>query len=79
MDNPQCELTLIRSCAGICKINYALRTSPTKSIYNFINKYDNSLRKSLEEISNLTWMKTRGVRLLFQSVMVVWGLCMHAT
>ena len=48
MDNPQCELALIRSCAGICKINYALRTSPTKSIYNSINKYDNSLRKSLE-------------------------------
>ena len=50
MDNPQCELALIRSCAVICKINYALRTSPTKSIYNSINKYDNYLRKSLEEI-----------------------------
>ena len=36
MDNPQCELALNRSCAGICKINYALRTSPTKSIYNSI-------------------------------------------
>ena len=40
-------IALIRSCAGICKINYAL---PTKSIYTSINKYDNSLRKSLEEI-----------------------------
>ena len=50
MDNPQCELALIRSCAGICEISYALRTSPTKFISNFINKYDNSLRKSLEEI-----------------------------
>ena len=55
MDNPQCELALIRSCAAICKINYALRISPTKFIFNSINKYDNSLRKSIEEIcqSNL--------------------------
>ena len=30
IDNPQCELALTRSCAGICKINYAFRTSPTK-------------------------------------------------
>ena len=50
MDNRQCELALIRSCTGICKITYALRTSPTKSIYNSVNKYYNSLRKSLEEI-----------------------------
>ena len=50
MDNQQCELALIRSCLGICKINYAIRTSPTKFISNYINKYDNSLSKSLEEI-----------------------------
>ena len=49
MDNPQCELALIHSCAGICKINNTLRTSPTKFISNSINKYD-SLRKWLEEI-----------------------------
>ena len=29
MYNQQCELGIIRSCAGICKINHALRTSPT--------------------------------------------------
>ena len=50
MDNPHCELALIRSCAGICKMNYSLRTSLAKFISNSINKYDNSLRKSLEEI-----------------------------
>ena len=48
IDNSQCELSLIRSCAGICKINYVLRTSPTKIISNYINTYDNSLRKSRE-------------------------------
>ena len=70
MDKPQCEQALIRSFAGICKINYALRTSPTKFISNSINKFDNSLRKSLEEICQVS-MKTRGFRLFFQFVKVV--------
>ena len=38
MDNPQFELSLIRSCTCICKINYALRTSPTKFISKSIHK-----------------------------------------
>ena len=71
MDKPQFELALTRSCAGICKINYALRTSLVKSISNSINKYDNSLRKSLEKFANPAWMKTRDVRLLFLSEKVV--------
>ena len=50
MDNPQYTLALIRSCAGIYQIKYALRTSTTKFISNSIDKFNNSLRKSLEEI-----------------------------
>ena len=65
-----CELALIRWCAGICKIKSDLRTSPTKFISNSINKYNNSIRKSLAFV-NLARMKIRGVRILFQSVKVV--------
>ena len=39
MENPNCELAIIRSCAcrlPICKIKYSLRTSPTKFIANYI-------------------------------------------
>ena len=79
MDKPQCELALNYSGAGICKIIYVFRTSHTKFILNYINKYDNYLENRLKKFANLAWMKTRGVRLIFQSVKVVLGLFLHIT
>ena len=50
MDDPQCELLLLRSCAGVCKVTHALRTSPPNAIGDSISTFDESLRRSLEKI-----------------------------
>ena len=50
LDDPQSELTLLRSCAGVCKITHALRTSPPSAIIDAASSFDDSLRNSLEKL-----------------------------
>ena len=51
MDDPQCEMSLLRNCAGVCKVTHALWTSPPCAISAATASFDNSLRGCLEKVS----------------------------
>ncbi|KAL5713679.1 hypothetical protein ACHQM5_015733 [Ranunculus cassubicifolius] len=50
LDNPQCELLLLRSCAGVAKLSYALRTCDPDAFSAAQVRFDSALRCSLERI-----------------------------
>ena len=50
MDDPQCELALLRTCAGVCKVTHALRTSPPDAISASTTSFDDSVRNCLEKV-----------------------------
>ena len=50
LNDPQCELLLLRSCAGVAKLSYALRTCPPSSFWEAQAQFDQALRASLEKI-----------------------------
>jgi hypothetical protein len=47
---PQCELLLLRSCAGVAKLSYAFRTCSPLYLQEAQVRFDQSLRSSLEKI-----------------------------
>ena len=52
LEDPQVELLLLRSCLGVCKLNYLLRTIPPGSMDSELLRCDDNLRRSLSSICN---------------------------
>ena len=52
LEDPQVELLLLRSCLGVCKLNYLLQTIPPGSIDSELLRFDDNLRCSMSSICN---------------------------
>ena len=52
LGNPQVELHLLRSCLGVCKVNYLLHTIPPATIMSQLQLFDRYLRDALSRICN---------------------------
>ena len=52
LQDPQVELHLLRSCLGLCKVIFLLRTLPPGSAPEAFKRFDAGLRRSLERITN---------------------------
>ncbi|GJU24063.1 hypothetical protein Tco_1162684 [Tanacetum coccineum] len=50
LHDPQCELLLLRNCAGVAKLSYALRTCSPLYLLEAQVQFDHALRASLEKI-----------------------------
>ncbi|GKB69849.1 putative reverse transcriptase domain-containing protein, partial [Tanacetum coccineum] len=50
INDPQCELLLIRACAGISKLYFAMRTCPPRVFESAQLSFDTALRSALERI-----------------------------
>ena len=50
LNDPQCELLLLRNCAGVSKLSYALRTCSPLYLLEAQVHFDQTLRASLEKI-----------------------------
>ena len=50
LEDPQCELHLLRSCLSICKIFHLLRTVPPDKVVHQLHAFDDGLRRFLERI-----------------------------
>nr|GFA12516.1 hypothetical protein [Tanacetum cinerariifolium] len=50
INDPQCELLLIRACAGISKLYFAMRTCPPRAFEPAQLSFDIALRSALERI-----------------------------
>ena len=50
LHDPQFELLLLRNCAGVGRLSYALRTCPSNSFVDAHVKFDLALLASLENI-----------------------------
>ena len=50
LDDPQCELLLLRACTGVSKLYFALRTCPPTTFEMAQRTFDEALRSSLERI-----------------------------
>ncbi|GJV47517.1 putative reverse transcriptase domain-containing protein [Tanacetum coccineum] len=50
INDPQCELLLIRACAGISKLYFAMRTCPPRVFESAQLSFDMALRSALERI-----------------------------
>ncbi|KAL8092032.1 hypothetical protein AgCh_034349 [Apium graveolens] len=50
LEDPQCELLLLRNCAGVAKLYYILRTCPPPFFGEAQTQFDQALRISLERI-----------------------------
>jgi hypothetical protein len=50
LNDPQCELLLLRNCAGVSKLSYALRTCSPLYLSEAQAHFDQALRASLEKI-----------------------------
>ncbi|XP_021728749.1 uncharacterized protein LOC110695831 [Chenopodium quinoa] len=50
LDDPQCELLLLRACTGVSKLYFALRTCPPSTFETAQRTFDGALRSSLERI-----------------------------
>nr|GEV89797.1 hypothetical protein [Tanacetum cinerariifolium] len=50
INDPQCELLLLRSCMGISKLYFSMRTCPTHVFESAQHSFDVALRSSLERI-----------------------------
>ena len=50
LNDPQCELLLLRNCAGVSKLSYALRTCSPLYLSEAQAHFDQTLRASLEKI-----------------------------
>nr|GEY31217.1 hypothetical protein [Tanacetum cinerariifolium] len=51
INDPQCELLLLRSCAGISRLYFAMRTCPLRVFESAQRSFDVALCSSLERIS----------------------------
>ena len=52
LEDPQVELHLLRSCLGLGKVMFLLRTLPPGSAPEAFKRFDAGLRRSLERITN---------------------------
>ena len=52
LEDPQVELHLLRSCLGLSKVMFLLRTLPPGSAPEAFKRFDAGLRRSLERITN---------------------------
>ncbi|GKA82699.1 hypothetical protein Tco_0789447, partial [Tanacetum coccineum] len=50
LHDPQCELLLLRNCAGVAKLSYALRTCSPLYLLEAQVQFDHALRASLEMV-----------------------------
>ncbi|GKB91303.1 hypothetical protein Tco_0963575 [Tanacetum coccineum] len=50
INDPQCELLLIRACAGVSKLYFAMRTCPPRVFESAQLSFDMALRSALERI-----------------------------
>ncbi|GJT90870.1 hypothetical protein Tco_1079715 [Tanacetum coccineum] len=50
INDPQCELLLIRACAGVSKLYFAMRTCPPRVFESAQLSFDMALRSALEHI-----------------------------
>ncbi|GJT07813.1 hypothetical protein Tco_0842275 [Tanacetum coccineum] len=50
INDPQCELLLIRACAGVSKLYFAMRTCPPRVFQSAQHAFDTALRSALERI-----------------------------
>ncbi|GJR84358.1 hypothetical protein Tco_0155143 [Tanacetum coccineum] len=50
INDPQCELLLLRSCAGISRLYFTMRTCPPRVFESAQRSFDVALRSSLERI-----------------------------
>ncbi|GKC72075.1 ankyrin repeat-containing protein ITN1-like protein, partial [Tanacetum coccineum] len=50
INDPQCELLLLRACTGISKLYFAMRTCPPRVFESAQRSFDVALRSSLERI-----------------------------
>ena len=50
INDPQCELLLLRSCIGVSRLYFALRTCPPFALGEALRLFDDALRVSLEHI-----------------------------
>ena len=62
LGNPQVELHLLRSCLGVCKLNYLLRTISPNCVISQLECFDYNLRSALGRIckfsiSDLSWLQ----------------------
>nr|GEU50407.1 hypothetical protein [Tanacetum cinerariifolium] len=51
INDPQCELLLLRSCTGISRLYFTMRTCPPRIFESAQHSFDVALRSSLERIS----------------------------
>ncbi|GKA13401.1 putative reverse transcriptase domain-containing protein, partial [Tanacetum coccineum] len=51
INDPQCELLLLRSCTGISRLYFTMRTCPPRFFESAQRSFDVALRSSLERIS----------------------------
>ena len=50
LNDPQCELLLLRACTGVSKLYFTMRTCPPKFFLSAQRSFDIALRSSLERI-----------------------------
>ena len=50
LHDPQCELFLLRNCAGVGRLSYVMRTCPSDLFGEAQVQFDAALRASLEKI-----------------------------
>lgn len=50
INDPQCELLLLRSCSGISKLYFSMRTCPPRVFETAHRSFDKGLRSSLKRI-----------------------------
>ncbi|KAJ0925109.1 putative reverse transcriptase domain, exostosin [Helianthus annuus] len=48
--DPQCELLLLRSCMGVAKLLFGLRTCQPHLMEDAVTRFDDDLRKAIEDI-----------------------------
>ena len=63
LDNPQAQLLLLRSCLGVPKFNYTLRTVRKTSFNGQLLEFDSVLHSCLQRIAGFTF--TPGIRELW--------------
>ncbi|GKG54357.1 hypothetical protein Tco_0557880, partial [Tanacetum coccineum] len=72
INDPQCELLLLRACTRISKLNFVMRTCPPRVCESAQRFFDVALRSTLERIVNASGpgrlaMETRHLTLF------IWG------
>jgi hypothetical protein len=87
LNDPQCELLLLRNCAGVSKLSYALRTCSPLHLSEAQAQFDQMLRASLEKIVTASgpgfgdwqWrLATLPIKLGGLGILSAWGIIQYA-